>query len=658
MKSKLLLFLGLLLASIQAWAQDYDYTEDNVNYCIDGKTATAFVCGSPAATGAITIPDKITVSAVDYPVTKIGEEAFYENGDITSVVMGDNITTIEARAFAYCDKLTEVTMSSGVTSIEADAFLWCTAITDVYMTSINAADLTWEEADCDDFKSDGSTIIHVNDRTAWLNKFATVVNGKFDDGVTSVTPFSWEWDETTKTLTIKGAETMPNYEDGDERPWDAYLDDVEKVVIEDGVLSIGNMAFSGMENLTAVTIPSSVRYIGTRAFSGCSKLTTLDVPTSVKVVKDFAFEYCGFTSFNVTFNVDYLDIFCSCNELTTITIGKDVSIFINSSCPNLTTINVEAGNTTFKIVDGVLYSADKKTLVAYPIGMTAESFTVPDAVTTIQDYAFQNCNNLKTVTIGSGVTHIGYDAFYQCEGMTDVNIDADPSKLTWDEGGCDDFKRDGSTIGHVADASAWTELAGKVNLSFQDGSGTVVAKTNWVDDEYWATYYNGAKNMKADANTTVYKAAISGDVLTLTEIADKVINQGEGVILKSTTASYQLTVSATASTSDYSGNSLEGADVTTSPDNSTYNYYVLGDGDGTGIGFYSWNSELAPHKAFIKIPVSAAREFYIFNETTGISEMSDVRNKMSDVFYDLQGRRVAQPKKGVYISNGKKMVIK
>ena len=154
----------------------------------------------------------------------------------------------------------------------------CTAVTDVYCNADPDA-LTWEEADCDDFKEDGSTIIHVADTDPWYAKFLGVVHGIFKDP--STVPFSWSYNSGTKTLTISGTEPMPSYGNPSDRPWNDYVSEIEKLVLNDGVWGIGENAFEGCSALTSVTIPNNMKKIGAYAFQNCSSLTTVTIGTGV-----------------------------------------------------------------------------------------------------------------------------------------------------------------------------------------------------------------------------------------------------------------------------------------------------------------------------------------------------------------------------------------
>ena len=190
----------------------------------------------------------------------------------------------------------------------------------------------------------------------------------------------------------------------------------------------------------------------------------------------------------------------------------------------------------------------------------------------------------------------------------------------------------------------------------------VTANEGDAAGEYWATYYNSVMGYTADANTTVYKAAMNGtSSLTLTEVAD--IPAGQAVILKSSSASITLTPAA-STTADLSDNVLLGGTSVTSG----YDAYTLSRGaDGTGtVGFYKFNGgALDGSKAHLEISSSSpapARGFFGFGDdgTTAIEAPTATIIVEDGEIYDLMGRRIeGQPtRKGIYVKNGQKFIVK
>jgi hypothetical protein len=87
----------------------------------------------------------------------------------------------------------------------------------------------------------------------------------------------------------------------------------------------------------------------------------------------------------------------------------------------LTAITVDASNSVFSSVDGVLFNNSQTTLILWPYGK-AGNYTIPDSVTNIGGYAFNGCPGLTNVTIPNSITSIGNFAFYYCSGLTNITI--------------------------------------------------------------------------------------------------------------------------------------------------------------------------------------------------------------------------------------------
>lgn len=177
------------------------------------------------------------------------------------------------------------------------------------------------------------------------------------------------------------------------------------------------------------------------------------------------------------------------------------------------------------------------------------------------------------------------------------------------------------------------------------------------EGNYWATFYNESAGFTADATTSVYTAKVSTDKskVELTAVDDKTIPAGNVVVLKSSAATATLTYDVAATGTLADNELLASATDITTPANT----YMLTKGT-SGVGFYHWTGANIPaNRGYLVISGAGAREFVpIDGMATGISEMSDVRRKTDDAYYDLQGRRVLYPTKGIYVKNGKKIIFK
>lgn len=155
---------------------------------------------------------------------------------------------------------------------------------------------------------------------------------------------------------------------------------LRSIVLPDSITTIGDYAFYGCTSLTSITLPSSLASIGYKAFADCVLFTSIVVPNSVTSISNGAF----------------------------------------SGCTSLTSIDVDENNSNYSSIDGVLFNKDRTELIQYPTGITAKTYTIPDSVASIDDWAFSSCTSLKLITIGKGVKTIGSYAFHHNSSLTDV----------------------------------------------------------------------------------------------------------------------------------------------------------------------------------------------------------------------------------------------
>lgn len=119
------------------------------------------------------------------------------------------------------------------------------------------------------------------------------------------------------------------------------------------------------------------------------------------------------------------EAFLDCNNLTDVRIGKDVQTIEEDVfwiCATLTTIYVAPDNLYYQSIDGNLYDKESKTLISYPRGKVEKTFKLPDAVTSIGNFAFYLNQHLTSVEMGNKVETIGDFAFANCVSLHNINI--------------------------------------------------------------------------------------------------------------------------------------------------------------------------------------------------------------------------------------------
>ncbi len=171
---------------------------------------------------------------------------------------------------------------------------------------------------------------------------------------------------------------------------------IEEIILPDTITEIRSSAFLNCQDLKTISLPEHLSLIGSDAFAGCSTLTEIDIPDSVETIGKSAFSYCG--------------------SLEKIKLPKNLSIlgtqiFMRSA---LKEIELSDQNENFKVVDGMLLSADGKTVYGSTI-RGRDTLYVPDGVEMIASGAFygsyEYMKKIKEVTLPSTLVYIGNYAF-------------------------------------------------------------------------------------------------------------------------------------------------------------------------------------------------------------------------------------------------------
>lgn len=370
---------------------------------------------------AIAFIPKTNLQTVTVTKGDIGEQAFYNCGSITSLTLGNAVTSIGSQAFYGCTGLTSVTVPDSVTSIESQAFYGCTGLTDIYWNAVAVADLT-----------DSSNVFY---------NAGTPENGitvTFGDGVTKIPAYAFYGCTILTSLTVSDSvKRIGNYSFYN-------CSGLTLLNIPDSVTSIGDYAFYGCVGLTSLTIPDSVTVIGNHSFDGCAGLTTLTIGNSVTSIGDSAFYGCeGLTSLTIPESVTVIgtSAFENCKALTDIywnavsvqdfsqgsrlfdyagTSGNGITVTFGDGVTKIPacTFNACTGLTAVSISQSVTSIGR----YAFELCTNLTSISIPDSVTDIEDGAFRYCDKLTSFVIPDSVTNLGADVFRYCTGLTSVTI--------------------------------------------------------------------------------------------------------------------------------------------------------------------------------------------------------------------------------------------
>ncbi len=223
--------------------------------------------------------------------------------------------------------------------------------------------------------------------------------------------------------------------------------------------------------------------------------------------------------------VEYATGFYSSAGLTSVTIPATTTTIYNSmpispGAKNLTEFIVDASNPNYSSEDGILYNKLKTRLILYPYGKTGTTFTVPDSVTTISDYAFNCTKNLQNVTIGANVTSMDYAINFNGCGTTalrEVTISASNPNYASVDG----------VLMNKAENTLLQYPSGKTNTSYILPSS--VTRISNIDNNPFLTSITLHSNL-----TTIDTYAFERSKLTTVVIPDSVTTFGSYPFLGST----------------------------------------------------------------------------------------------------------------------------
>ena len=486
---------------------------------------------------------------------------------------------------------------------------------------------------------------------------------------------------------------------------------LETVTICNGVKCIGAWTFQHCYKLSKVELPNSITIIGVSAFTACSSLNSIDLPNGITTIGESAFTGCGLSSIIIPNSVKTIGCaaFSGCSDLQTISLGKGLTYMGSSAfkgCSNLQSIEIPNGITniaqnTFQGCSN-LSSVNLGNKITY-IGASAfdgcnslTDITIPSKLTTIESSTFQNCsgltavsipnsvncigslafdgcNNLETIIIGSGIKDIGYCAFNGASKLMDVFCYANdvPSTSAAAFQSLPSGARlhvPSSSISKYKQITPWNGFNNYIAIS--DDMPVISSEITVNMSSNIATFsspypldFSSVSGVKAYVGSGYNPS--TGD-LTLTRIY--AVPAGEGLLLKGDAGIYNVPC---VETNNFSANLLIGApeDIIIDPIEGDYSNFILSNDPIKGVGFYplSASGSLTAGKAYLQLPTSilpaASRSLRMVfedeeEEVTGINSLNEKGAMSNEKFFDLQGRRVEKPTRGLYIKDGKKIMVK
>lgn len=342
---------------------------------------------------------KLTEVRIPDSVIEIKECAFSNCSSLKYVYTGNGVTTIYGQAFKGCISLERVYLGQSVTLISFYAFEDCPALTDVYYNGSEADML--------------AIIIYDEGNTA-LQNAAWHYGGSGRCGENAIWTLYGDG-----TLAIEGFGLTYNCSSKDAVPWCSYANRIRKVVLDEGMTSIGRYLFSDCTNLKEIVLPDTLTSIENYAFQNCSSLTAIRLPEGITTIGSSAFYNCAsLETISIPSTVTELSsyVFRGCTNLESVAFGSSIRSIGDQAfagCKKL----------AYVYYNGTL--AQKNSITVSPVGNTPLNnaiwlytdqgavFTLPAELTEIQSNAFLG-TNAEIIVIPASCSFVSADAFSNC----------------------------------------------------------------------------------------------------------------------------------------------------------------------------------------------------------------------------------------------------
>ena len=641
-------------------------------YNLDATNQTAEVTynnGGNSYSGNITIPSSVNYDNIDYNVTSIGESAFKGCTTLESISLPSTILTIGASAFIDCSSLDDFTIPNSVTSIGNGAFHNCIGLT----------------------------------------------NFTIPDCVTSIGENAFYGCENIQTIDIpNGVMNLANCTF-------AGCSSLTSISIPNTVVSIGEKAFGSCTNLNNITLPNSLLEIKYAAFFDCKSITSIIIPSSVKEIGECILGGCdNLISIVVEEGNLYYDSRGDCNAIIHTATNELIQGCKSSTIPNTVTCIGASSFQQIRELTSITIPNNVKNIGSHAFyGCNGlNSITIPESVDCLGPYACAWCSALTNVNINNGVTIIGEGSFYRCSNLISITIPASVTTIGCEAlGECSELttvsigssvkvigNKSFSKCSRLTDVYCYAEIVPSIKDNYNNPSTNLFEDTNIENATLhvpaYSTYittapWNGFGTITRFRDHTTVTIGSTGmatycpmddvDFSTVnglkaytatgydhgTLTVSRVLNApaGTGLLLQGEAGSYDVPY---ATSTGYYINLLHGlmTDTQVSPTEGSYTNFILGQKNGVTT-FYrlSEAGTVAAGKAYLQLPTSVVDDsnnsrvmrIVAEDEKTGVRSVELLTNsegENSEELFDLQGRRVAKPSKGIYIVGGQKVVVK
>ena len=465
------------------------------------------------------------------------------------------------------------------------------------------------------------------------------------------------------------------------------LSNTEITIMKDGV-------FFNNTSLTSIKLPNKLENFSNYAFKGCTSLNNIEMPSTVKGICTSVFEGCE-SLYNVTFNNSYTTlgdhVFKNC-PLTAVTFPNTLNSIGEYAFENTKLTTVDLSNTQItSLPNGCFFICENLSDVKLPKDLTdignnafistpIASITFPSSLQKIGDYAFQkaklenvviptNCNtieqgafsenaNLTTVVINGVKCYLAVKAFANCGNLKDVYITSNDEPNT-ERYGYPFGNNSADLTVHVVPnyLDTFTKLE-TCNAPKFDSNFSITLGKEWTT--LTSAYNLDFSNVEGGLTAYTAKYNEKKDAVALTPV--KKVKAHTGLILKGEAGkTYTLHILASNETGlDATDNQLVDcvdAIWSTGRDKD----YFLSNGEFVKSKNNGWT---LPGKSYLYIDggrnnVSASQlRVYVDNTATAIDGITNNPVVKDDAYYNLQGVKVQRPQHGVFIHNGKKVVLK